>query len=80
MEEDREAGARENRGGRGREARERGAGSGIYMGAGSGSRNKEGDSLFFITRYYSVKNTYLAKFRKSKIIIKARKPTYFGAV
>ena len=38
----------------GREARERGA--------GSGSRNKEGDSLFFITRYYSVKNTYLANF------------------
>ena len=30
--------------------------------AGSGSRNKEGDSLLFITRYYSIKNTYLAKF------------------
>ena len=39
------AGARENRG------RER-AGSGIYMRAGSGSRNKEGDSLLFITGYY----------------------------
>ena len=30
--------------------------------AGSGSRNKEGDSFLFITRYYSVKNTCLAKF------------------
>ena len=29
--------------------------------AGSGSRNKEGDSLLFITEYYSVKNTYIAK-------------------
>ena len=48
-------GARENRG------RER-AGSGIYMRARSGSRNKEGDSLLFITGYYSIKNTYLAKF------------------
>ena len=30
--------------------------------AGSGSRNKEGDSLLLITRYYSVKRTYLTKF------------------
>ena len=30
--------------------------------AGSGSRNEEGNSLLFIIRYYSVKNTYLAKF------------------
>ena len=60
------AGARESRG------RER-AGSGIYMRAGSGiyirawsgSRNKEGDSLLFITEYYSIKNTYLAKFENS---------------
>ena len=49
-------------GGRGREAGEQGAGSGIHMRAGSGSRNEEGDSLLFITGYYSVKNTYLAKF------------------
>ena len=41
------AGARENRG------RER---------AGTGSRNIEGDSLLFIAEYYSIKNTYLAKF------------------
>ena len=32
------------------------------MRAGSGSRNKEGDSLFFITGYNSVKNTYLANY------------------
>ena len=32
------------------------------QGAGSGSRNKEGDSLLFITGYYSNKNAYLAKF------------------
>ena len=38
------------------------AGSGIYMKAGSRSRNKERDSLLFITGFYSVKNTYLAKF------------------
>ena len=62
-----EGGKRENEGQAagsiwGREAGERGAGSGIYMGAGSGSRNKEGDSLFFFTGYYSVKNTYLANF------------------
>ena len=30
--------------------------------AGSESRNKAGDSLLFTTEYYSVKNTYLAKF------------------
>ena len=56
-------GARENRG---RERAGSGiymrAGSGIYMRARSGSRNKEGDSLLFITGYYSIKNTYLAKF------------------
>ena len=46
VEEDREAGAQENRGreregsGRGREAGEQGAGSGVYMRAESGSRNK----------------------------------------
>ena len=33
------------------------------MRAKSGSRNKEGDSLLFITGYYSVKNFYLTKFR-----------------
>ena len=44
------------------EAGEQGAGSGIYMRVGSGSRNKESNSLFFITWYYSVKNTHLAKF------------------
>ena len=32
------------------------------QGMGSGSRNKEGNSLLFITKYHSVKNTYLAKF------------------
>ena len=47
VEGDRGAGARKNKG------RER---------AGSGSRNKEGDSLLFMTEYYSVKNTYIAKF------------------
>ena len=47
--------------GRGQEAGEQGAGSGIYMRVGSGSRNKESNSLFFITWYYSVKNTHLAK-------------------
>ena len=55
VEGDRGTGARENkereRAGSGRT----GAGSGIYMKAGSGSRNKEGDSLLFITGYYSVK-------------------------
>ena len=39
--------------------REREAGE---QGAGSGSRNKKGDSLLFITGYYSVKNTHLANF------------------
>ena len=48
--------------GRGQEAGEQGAGSGIYMRVGSGSKNKESNSLFFITGYYLVKNTYLAKF------------------
>ena len=38
------------------------AGSGIYMRAGSGSRNKEGNSLLFITGHYLIKNTYLATF------------------
>ena len=32
------------------------------MKAGSRSRNKERDSLLFIAGFYSVKNTYLAKF------------------
>ena len=41
-------------GGRGQEAGEHGA--------GSGSRNKEGDSLLFITGYYYVKNTHPSKF------------------
>ena len=35
-------------------------GSGIYMRAGSESRNKEGDNLLFITGYYSVKNKHLS--------------------
>ena len=52
------AGAQENRGagegGRGWKEGE--------QGAGSGRRNKEGNSLLFITGYYSVKNAYLAKF------------------
>ena len=43
------------RGGWGRAGSER-------TGAGSGSRNKEGDSLLFITGYYSIKNTYLTAF------------------
>ena len=47
VEGDRGAGARENRG------RER---------AGSGSKNKESDSLLFTSGYYSVKNTFLTKF------------------
>ena len=38
------------------------AGSGIYMRAESGSRNKEGNSLLFIAGHYLIKNTYLAKF------------------
>ena len=41
-------------GGRGREA--------VEQGTASGSKNKEGDRLLFITGYYSVENTYLAKF------------------
>ena len=49
-------------GGRGQEAGEQGAGSRIYMRAGSGSRNKEGGSLLFITGYYLVKNSHLLKF------------------
>ena len=32
------------------------------MREGSGSRNKEGDRLLFITGYYSVNDTYLEKF------------------
>ena len=32
------------------------------QGAGSGSRNKESDSLLFITGYYLVKNTHILKF------------------
>ena len=49
-------------GGRGWEAKEQGAGSGICVTEGSGSRNKEGDRLLFITGYYSVNDTYLEKF------------------
>ena len=49
-------------GGRGQEGGEQGAGSGIYVRVGSGSKNEEGDSLLFITGYYSVNNTYLEKF------------------
>ena len=49
-------------GGRGQEGGEKGAGSGIYVRVGSGSKNEEGDSLLFITGYYSVNNTYLEKF------------------
>ena len=44
-----EGGKRENRG---REAGEQGAGSGIYMRAGSGSRSKEGYTKFVV--YYRV--------------------------
>ena len=55
------AGARENRGQNRAGSGRTGAGSGIYLRAGSGSRNKEDDNLLFITGYYSVKNTYLAK-------------------
>ena len=33
------------------------AGSGIYMRAGSGSRNKESNSLLFIAGHYLIKNT-----------------------
>ena len=63
MEECRGARAQENRGRERAEAGEQGGGeSGIYMRVGSGSRCKERDSLLFITGYYSVKNTYLAKF------------------
>ena len=40
--------------GRGWEAGVQGAGSGIYMRVGSKSRSKGGDSLLFITGYYSV--------------------------
>ena len=32
------------------------------MRVGSGSKNEEGDSLLFITGYYSVNYTYLEKF------------------
>ena len=49
-------------GGRGQEGGEQGAGSGIYVRMGSGCRNEEGDSLLFITGYYSVNYTYLEKF------------------
>ena len=52
MEGDRGAGGGQG-GGRGTGGRER---------AGSGSRNKEGNSLLFITWHYSIKNIYLAKF------------------
>ena len=49
-------------GGIGQEGGEQGAGSGIYVRVGSGSKNEEGDSLLFITGYYSVNNTYQEKF------------------
>ena len=42
--------------------RTRGGKRGIYMRVGGESRNKEGNSLLFITGHHSVKNTYLAKF------------------
>ena len=51
-------------GGRGQEAGEQGAGSGSYMRAGSGRRNKDSDSLLFITGYYLVKNTLSIKVLK----------------
>ena len=76
VEGDRGAGARGNGGRRGQEAREKGA--------ERGSRNKEGDSLLFISGYYSVKNTHLAKFwnfhltstNVEKKILEARKPKF----
>ena len=49
-------------GGRGQKAGEQGVGSRIHVRVKSRSRNKEGDSLLFISGYYSVKNTSLAKF------------------
>ena len=55
MEGDRGAGAREDRGAGARENRRRER-------AGSGSKNKESDSLLFTSGYYSVKNTFLTKF------------------
>ena len=47
---------------RGQKAGEQGVGSRIHVRVKSRSRNKEGDSLLFISGYYSVKNTSLAKF------------------
>ena len=45
-----------------RGAGEQGAGSGSHMRAGRGRRNKDSDSLLFITGYYLVKNTHILKF------------------
>ena len=63
MERDREAGTQENKGWqRTGSRRTRGGKRGIYMRVGDESRNKEGNSLLFITGYHLVKNTYLSKF------------------
>ena len=63
VERDREAGIQENKGRqRMGSRRTRGGKRGIYMRVGGESRNKEGNSLLFITGHHSVKNTYLAKF------------------
>ena len=63
VERDREAGTQENKGWQRMGSwRTRGGKRGIYMRVGGESRNKEGNSLLFITEYHSVKNTYLSKF------------------
>ena len=63
VERDREAGTQENKGWqRTGSRRTRGGKRGIYMRVGGESRNKEGNSLLFITGYHSVENTYLSKF------------------
>ena len=55
-------GPEEKGAGEGRKQEQHGVGSRIHVRVKSRSRNKEGDSLLFITGYYSVKNTSLAKF------------------
>ena len=68
VERDREAGTQENKGWERTGSRTtRGGKRGIYMRVGGESRNKEGNSLLFITEYHSVKNTYLAKFYNSHL-------------
>ena len=63
VERERKAGTQENKGWeRTGSRRTRGGKRGIYMRVGGESRNKEGNSLLFITGYHSVKNTYLSKF------------------